>query len=274
MSNKSYTVRVSGAAPDIGSDIVAQWLESHLASPADLAPDPGAGERSLRLALDREKVEQAARAAGEPEATFLRRLIATHVGLPTEDKPPQAAKDEPRPKATLLKGALKLCPDQIRPLVRTFEAGQSFAIRRAFGVPQAVKAAAYTEEEREELSTATCEVLNRRAPRVLVENIDLFGLFSTIVAIEARKIEQVQVVAEQIRQQRTIEKRGMQPQAPSQAAHPSTGVQNLSQTPQSPGTRPNQRPPMIPFEPIKAEAAEGVSLESDSDFINGGTGIL
>ena len=65
-----------------------------------------------------------------------------------------------------------------------------------------VEAAAFTEQERDELSVATCEVLNRRAPQALVENIDLVGLATTVIAIESRKIEQVQAVAEYLRQQR------------------------------------------------------------------------
>jgi hypothetical protein len=209
MSTKTYTVRVPAGAPDIGSDTVAQWLEAHLASPSELATDPGAGERSLRLSLDRERVEQAARAASEPEATFLRRLIATNVAVPQEEKP-QEQKDEARPKPPVLRGALKLRPDQVRPVVRAFEAGQSYVIRRAFGVPQAVEAAAFTEQEREELSVSTSEVLNRRAPQALVENIDLVGLATTLIAIESRKIEQVQAVAEQLRQQREAQEQRQQ----------------------------------------------------------------
>ncbi len=211
MSTKTYTVRVSVGAPEIGSDTVAGWLDAHLASPGELALDPGAGDRSLRLSLEKETVEQAAHAAAEPEATFLRRLIATNVAIPQEQKQ-QEEKDEARPKTPVLKGALKLRPDQVRPVVRAFEAGQSFVIRQAFGVSQAVEAAAFTEGEREELSVSTCEVLNRRAPRALIENIDLVGLATTVIAIESRKIEQVQGVAEHLRQQRQREAREQQTQ--------------------------------------------------------------
>jgi hypothetical protein len=165
----------------------------------------GSGPRSWRAVTaaftGQGKVEQAARRVAEPEATFLRRLIATNVALPQQEKP-QEQKDEARPKTPVLKGALKLRPDQVRPMVRAFEAGQSYVIRQAFGVQQAVAAAAFTEGEREELSVSTCEVLNRRAPRALVENIDLVGLATTVIAIESRKIEQVQAVAEDLRQQR------------------------------------------------------------------------
>lgn len=213
MSTKTYTVRVPAGTPDIGSDIVAQYLRVYTDSPADLAPDPGAGEKSLRLSLDREEVDQGARAADEPDATFLRRLIATNIALAPAEKQ-QEQKDEARPKAPVLKGPLKLRPDQIRPVVRAFETAQSYAIRKAFGVPEAGEAAAFTEAEREELSVSTCEVLNRRAPRALVENIDLVGLATTVIAVESRKIEQVQAVAEHLRQQRAAQEDG-QEQEPS-----------------------------------------------------------
>ncbi len=218
MSTKTYTVRVPAGTPDLNSEDVAVWLDAQLASNAPLTADPGAGERSLRLSLDKEKVEQAASGAGEPEATFLRRLIATNVAVPREEKQ-QEQKDEARPKTPVLKGTLKLRSDQVRPVVRAFEAGQSYVIRRAFGVPQAVEAAAFTEQEREELSVSTCEVLNRRAPRALVENIDLVGLATTVIAIESRKIEQVQAVAEYLRQQRAAQEPGSQQKPEAQSGH-------------------------------------------------------
>jgi hypothetical protein len=199
MSTKTYTVRVPLDAPDTTSDHVSQWLESQLTSPTALAPDPGAGERSLRLSLDKEEVARGARSADEPEATFLRRLIATNVPMSQEEK--EESKTQARPRAPVLKGALKLRPEQIRPVVRGFEAAQSYAIRQAFHVPEAVEAASFTEQERDELSVATSEVLNRRAPQLLVENIDLVGLATTVIAIESRKIEQVQAAAQYLRQQ-------------------------------------------------------------------------
>ena len=82
MSTKTYTVRVPAGTPDISSEDVSAWLDAQLDSNAPLTADPGAGERSLRLSLDKGKVEQAARSAVEPEATFLRRLIATTVAMP------------------------------------------------------------------------------------------------------------------------------------------------------------------------------------------------
>ena len=222
MSTKTYTVRIPANAPDVKSDQVAQWLEAYVASPGDLATDPGAGERSLRLSLDKKHVEQGARAADEAEATFLRRLIATNIRVPKEEKQEHVGQEAPRPKAMVLKGPLKLRPEQVSPLVDVFDAGQSYALRRVFRVPPipaALQAAAYTQDEREQLTVATCEVVNRRAPRALVENIDLFGLVTTLVAIESRKIEQVQAVAERFREQqnqRTAQQPVRQPEQPQQ----------------------------------------------------------
>src|SRR5262249_15734347 len=142
MATKTFTVRVPQAAPEITSEQVAHWLET--ASSDNLAADPGAGERTLRLSLDADAVKGSAKAAGEPEATFLRRLIATNVRVPEEaDKP-----EVPKPKSPVLKGALRLQPEQIRPLVLLVEAGQSYLIRKSFRVPPdpaVLQAAAYTE---------------------------------------------------------------------------------------------------------------------------------
>ncbi len=200
MPNKSYTVRIPQNAPGITSDQVAGWLDVYLAAGGELAVDPGAGERSLRLSLEKEKVEQSARGAGEPEAVLLRRLIATHIRVPQEQR--EIAEPEARPKPLVLKGAGKLRPDQVRPLVRAVEAGQSLLIRRTFGVEhitEAAEAARFTEEEREHLSIAATEVINRRAPSAVVENIDIISLATTVIAIEAEKIDRVRAIAERMK---------------------------------------------------------------------------
>ncbi len=201
MPNKSYTVRIPQNAPGITSDQVAGWLDTYLAAGGELATDPGAGERSLRLSLEKDQVEQSAREAGEPEAVLLRRLIATHVTVPPEQR--EAAEPEARPKPLVLRGTGKLRPDQVRPLVRAVEAGQSFLIRKTFGVEHSIEAAdaaRFTEEEREHLSIAATEVINRRAPSAVVENIDIISLATTVIAIEAEKIDRVRAIAEMMRQ--------------------------------------------------------------------------
>jgi hypothetical protein len=53
--NKAYTVRIPQNAPGITSDQVAGWLEAYLAAGGELAIDPGAGERSLRLSLEKRR---------------------------------------------------------------------------------------------------------------------------------------------------------------------------------------------------------------------------
>ncbi len=121
MSNKTFTVRVSKDAPDISSEQTAAWLEAYLESSGELAADPGAGERSLRLSLEKQAVGAGARSAGEPEATFLRRLIATNVRL--SEARQGATEEKARPKAAVLKGAMKLRPDQVRPQGRFWKGG-------------------------------------------------------------------------------------------------------------------------------------------------------
>ena len=57
MSTKTYTVKVSKDAPNFSAEQIAGWLDEQIASNAALAPDPGSGEKSLRLTLERAKVE-------------------------------------------------------------------------------------------------------------------------------------------------------------------------------------------------------------------------
>jgi len=202
MPRKTYTVRVSAATPEVSSESVSAWLTEQLDSNRSLAADPGAGDRTLRLSLEQEKVKASADIAGEPEAVFLRRLIASNVSLSEEQKETEA-----KPKAPVLKGALRLRAEQAKPLVRIYEGVQSFVIRRAMKVPEATREASFTEEERDFLAAATIEVLNRRAPQRLVENIDLVGLASTLISIEFSKIEAVQELAERKHRQKEVEQK-------------------------------------------------------------------
>jgi hypothetical protein len=196
MSSKTYTVRVPAGTPDVTSEDVGAWLDAQLASGGPLAADPGAGERTLRLSFEQDKVKAAAQAVGEPEAVFLRRLIGSNVRVPEERHEAEA-----KPKAPVLRGSLRLRAEQAKPLVRVYEGVQSLVIRRVMDAPEAVQEASFTEEERDFLAAATVEVLNRRAPQSLVENIDLIGLASTLVSVEFAKVEAVQEVAERKRQQ-------------------------------------------------------------------------
>jgi hypothetical protein len=196
MPSKTFTIRISKQAPDVSSEQVAQWLE--VTSLDKLAADPGAGERSLRLSLDADKVKAGAQAAGEAEAVFLRRLIASNIRVPeaTTKSEPEL---EARPKAPVLKGSLKLREEQIHPLISVVDAVQSFMLRRMFRLPpdsDVLQAAAYSEIEKDQLASASVELLNRRAPKLLVENIDLFGFLSTFGSIELQKIEKLRVLTE------------------------------------------------------------------------------
>jgi hypothetical protein len=119
----------------------------------------------------------------------------------------------------VLKGPGKIRPDQMVPVVRAFETGQSFLIRKSFQVShvaEAADAAAYTAQEREDVAIAAAEVVNRRAPAVVVENIDIIGLATTLIAIETEKIDRVRAVAESVRPQGAKETQQAQPVPPQQ----------------------------------------------------------
>lgn len=203
MSSKTYSVRIPVGTADVSSDTATAWLDAQLASNAPLAADPGAGERTLRLSLEQDKVKAGAQAVDEPEAVFLRRLIASNVRVPEEQDQREAGA---KPKALVLKGPARLRAEQVMPVVRLYEAGQSYAIRKVLRAPEAVREAAFSEQERELLATGASEVLNRRAPQQLVQNIDILGLALTVLAIEVNKIEAVQAVAERKRQQQLQQK--------------------------------------------------------------------
>jgi len=219
MSTKSYSVRAPAGTPDVASEQVATWLDRQLASNAPLAADPGAGERTLRLSLDADNVKTGARAAEEPEAVFLRRLIASNVRVPEEPDKPEI---ETKPKAPVLKGALRLQPEEVMPVVRLYEFAQSVAMQKAFKVPEAMRQeAAFTEQERERMAAKLAEVANRRAPAKYVENADLIGLSLTLAEVQIRVLDRVKDVTERYH-------------AARRQAHPA----------QAPNTQPQPTPPM------------------------------
>ena len=210
MSTKSYTVRISQSTPEIASDQVAAWLDKQLASNAPLATDPGAGERTLRLSVDADSVKAGARAAAEPEAVFLRRLIASNVRVPEEPDKPEL---EVKPKAPVLKGALRLQPEEVMPVVRLYEFAQSVAIQKSFNVPEAMRQeAAFTEPERERVAAKLAEVANRRAPAKYVENADLIGLGLTLAEVQIRVLDHMKDVTERHRQAQPAQVANAQPQ--------------------------------------------------------------
>jgi len=201
MSTKTYTVKVSKDAPNFSAEQIAGWLDEQIASNAALAPDPGSGEKSLRLTLERAKVEQAAKAAGETEsAVFLRRLLGARGNLKPEERKEEApAEQKPRPKEAVLPPRLRLNADQLAPVVAAYDHLQAFAISRAMRAPEAMSAARFTPEEREQLAGATAELANRRAPEWLVQNIDVVGFASLLLSIEFKKIDAAREVAKRTR---------------------------------------------------------------------------
>lgn len=187
MPTKSFSIRISQSAPDVTAEQAAVWLAAHVAEGGSLALDPGAGEKTLRLSLDAGLVKQAAKAAGEPEATFLRRLIASNATISPESAPATEAK----PKAPILRGSLKLRAEQVRPLVSAYGQTQSFLIRKALKAPDAAREAGLTPDETDHLAANVMEVVNRRAPAALVERIDLIGLGLDLVSISWQKVDAV-----------------------------------------------------------------------------------
>ena len=212
MNTKTYSVRVPQSAPDLDSEQVSTWLDAQHGSTESLAPDPGAGPKVLRLTLDREKVEQSAKAAGESEAVFLRRLISSRAEVKPEPREAQTGKEveeKPRPRPIVLPARLRLTAEQLGPAVAAYDHFQAFAISRAMRTPEAAAVARLTEEERAQLSSATAELTNRRAPTWLIENIDLFGLGSLLISIEFKKIDAAREVAEKARAKQAPKKTGM-----------------------------------------------------------------
>jgi len=210
MSTKAYTVRIPQTAPEIVSEQVAAWLDKQLASNAPLAADPGAGERTLRLSLHADNVKTGARAVEEPEAVFLRRLIASNVRILEEPDKPEVEK---KPKAPVLKGALRLQPEEVMPVVRLYEFAQSVALQKAFKVPEAMRReAAFSEQERERVAAKLAEVANRRAPAKYVENADLIGLGLTLAEVQIRVLDHIKDVTERYREAHPEQAPNAQPQ--------------------------------------------------------------
>lgn len=199
-ASKSYSVRVAESAPELTSEHVSAWLDEQLTSRGPLTPDPGAGDKTLRLALPREKVEQAAKTAGENDASFLRRLVATRAGLKPEERP-ESKEEKPRVKEMEVPRALRLQAEQLRPAVAAYDTTQAWLISMAMRAPEAKAAARFTPEEREQLAGATVEVLNRRASAWpwLVQNLDLVNFGLLLTSIELQKIDAAAEVAKRLR---------------------------------------------------------------------------
>lgn len=196
MASKTYSVRVPQSV-EVGSDNLDAWLDEALDSgAASLVPDLGPGPKTLRLSADSEKVEQVTKAAGETEPSVsIRRVILSHIRVGKEPEKP------PRPKPAVLPRNLRIEAQQIGPVIAALDHVQTFLLERATRCPEARQAAHLTEIERADLSRAAVEVVNRRAPAWLVENIDLVGAVSTIASVEGAVIRRAYDAAAKRRQQ-------------------------------------------------------------------------
>lgn len=183
MPSKTYSVRVSQSV-DADSDALSGWINEVLsAGEVSLAPDPGPGPKTLRLSADAEKVTQGAKAAGENETVFLRRLIASRVRVVEEKE-----REKLRPKALVLPRELRVSAEQLEPLVAGFDGLQSFLLSRVVRAPEARTAARMLPDERADLSRTTASLVNRRCPQWLAENIDLLGAALQVASIESHVI--------------------------------------------------------------------------------------
>ena len=204
MASKTYSVRVPQGV-EIDSDNLAAWLDSIIeAGGGSLAPDPGPGQKTLRVSLDSEKVEQTAKLASESESVFLRRLIATRVRIPEEEK----EREKPRPKSPVLPKDLRISAEQLEPAIAGVDALQSWLLSRyVVRVPETREASRMTANERADLSRSSAQLINRRAPAWLAENIDVLGFALQIASIESGVISRVYEAAEARRKQQPEQQR-------------------------------------------------------------------
>ena len=76
---ETYTVKVPPQWAGINSSRAREWLRSYFVHPVELLPDPGGGDRVLRLTLDERMVVALSRRSGDVPAIALRRLLAAHI---------------------------------------------------------------------------------------------------------------------------------------------------------------------------------------------------
>jgi hypothetical protein len=180
--SREYTLKIASRPSQATSENMAAWIEELLAKGGKLERDPGAGEESLSLSLDPEKVSTLANKRREQVPALLRRILATKAGLAPAPKPDKSIGEA-------MAGALpsKILPPKLRfeetdllAVVQGLDKGMAASYRQIYGLRE-LKSAETPEEDRE-LAAAMAETLNRRAPKWLVENADLAKL--TVIAVK------------------------------------------------------------------------------------------
>lgn len=244
MPTREYKLRLPREVPEATSENVAQWIEQGLTNKGKLAVDPGGGPVRISISLDPEKAVQFANGAREKVHIALRRLIATHVPIePLAD---------PEEKGSAAADAKEHLPERVLPRKLAYEASDfidfvrggdkalAFIYRRAYGVPDLK--AAETPVEDQKLCASLAEVVNRRSPRILLENADLVKLAMTSLRWSMAQTEQLDALV--LREKAKKGNRGAQPSiieveptAAEAAASPTPATQAASVAPSSPAAK-------------------------------------
>jgi hypothetical protein len=181
MGLREFKVRITKAPSEASSENVRAWVAEALADNSKrLASDPGAGEEKLTLRVDSEQITELANRKQERIPVLLRRVIASHVTIP------DAEKGEKKSAAAV---AADLIPDRVLPLklrydetdfipiVESMDSGLAMAYRRIYKIKD-IETARTPEADRK-LAVAMAECVNRRSPKWLLENADLFRLLTS-----------------------------------------------------------------------------------------------
>lgn len=174
---REYKLRLPREVPEATSENVAQWIEQAATAKGKLAADPGGGPVRISLSLDQAKVVEFANDSREKVYVALRRLIATHAKIePIEEGKGSGAAAEAKEHLPekLLPRNLRFEAEDFLDFVQGGDKVLAFLYRRVYRVSD-LKPAETPAEDRK-LCDALAEVVNRRSPRILLENADLARL--------------------------------------------------------------------------------------------------
>lgn len=179
MATREYKLRMPREIPEATSENVAQWIEEAGTTKGKLAADPGGGPVRISVSIDPAKAVEFANANREKVHVALRRLIATRVKVepladPEEKGSGAAAEAKDHLPERVLPRKLSYEAEDFIDFVKGGDKALAFVYRRAYGVPE-LKAAETPPEDRK-LCAALAEVVNRRSPKILLENADLVKL--------------------------------------------------------------------------------------------------
>lgn len=177
MGARQFKVRMTVSPAEANSENVRAWIEEALADNSKrLAADPGPGPERVTLSVDGEQVAELANRKRERIPVLLRRLIATHITIPDADpeKPSKADAAAESIPDRILPLKLRYEETDFLPIVETMDAGLAMAYRRIYAL-KGIETQRTPESDRK-LAVAMAECVNRRSPKWLLENADLFRL--------------------------------------------------------------------------------------------------